>query len=107
MHLSNRISARGLREGHIQIGFPASDDERPCRVLRIRRKTLYSRGKARKDFQQSMFPLDPGLLMLLKFFVVLTCVCFWIELAWGIFTRALRRSDSGRHRQRHDSHEDR
>ncbi|MDA0323231.1 MAG: hypothetical protein O2923_11030 [Verrucomicrobia bacterium] len=51
-----------------------------------------------------MFPLDPGLLMLLKFFVVLTCVCFWIELAWGIFTRASRHS--GRHRHHHHSHED-
>jgi len=29
-----------------------------------------------------MFPLDRNLLMLLKFFVVLTCFVFWVRLVY-------------------------
>lgn len=41
--------------------------------------------------------------MLLKFFVVLTCICFWIELVWGLFRRGARHSAR---RRRHHHHSD-
>jgi hypothetical protein len=37
-----------------------------------------------------MLPLDPGILMLLKFFVVITCVSFWVELVISMWKRARR-----------------
>ena len=37
-----------------------------------------------------MFPLDRNVLMFLKFFVVLTCVFFWIRLAYLAIMRRHR-----------------
>ena len=37
---------------------------------------------ARLPEEVSMFPLDPDLLMFLKFFIVFTCIFFWIKLGW-------------------------
>jgi len=42
-------------------------------------------------------PLDPDFLMFLKFFVVLTCVVFWIRLAYHWLFRQYR----GHNRRRH------
>jgi hypothetical protein len=35
-----------------------------------------------------MFPLHRDLLMILKFFVVLTCIFFWVRLAYLAVRRA-------------------
>lgn len=37
-----------------------------------------------------MFPLDPMLLMFLKFFVVVTCIVFWLRLGIRYLTRGYR-----------------
>ena len=37
-----------------------------------------------------MFPLNPDFLLLVKFFVVITCVCFWIDLFLGMVRRGRR-----------------
>ncbi len=47
-----------------------------------------------------MLPLDPDLLMWLKFFVVFTCIFFWINLGYNI----LMRKDRMRRRPMHSRH---
>jgi len=44
-----------------------------------------------------MFPLDPYLLMMLKVFVVFTCIFFWIKLMYDV----LMRGHNMRRRHRH------
>lgn len=52
----------------------------------------------------TMFPLDPTLLLFVKFFVVFTCVFFWIRLAYyhimdtSIRKRSYRVGEEHRHR---------
>jgi hypothetical protein len=36
---------------------------------------------------EGMFPLDPFLLFFLKFFVVITCIVFWLRLAMEALMR--------------------
>lgn len=45
-----------------------------------------------------MFPLDQDTLLILKAFVFLTCVCFWLKLAVDAL---LRHYGVGRHFDRH------
>ena len=45
-----------------------------------------------------MLPLDADLLIFVKFFVVLTCVFFWIKLAYDSLMRQYH------HRRRHHRH---
>ena len=50
-----------------------------------------------------MFPLDHSLLIFLKFFVVTTCIFFWVRLAYDqIFSRELRHRT---YRQRYRANE--
>ena len=37
-----------------------------------------------------MFPIDTNLLLLVKFFIFLTCVFFWIKLGYDAFSRSTR-----------------
>jgi hypothetical protein len=34
-----------------------------------------------------MLPLDPDLLIFVKFFVVFTCVCFWVRVGMDLLFR--------------------
>jgi len=44
-----------------------------------------------------MFPLNPELLLLVKFFMFITCVVFWVKLAYDGVVRSSRLySDRGR-----------
>lgn len=47
-----------------------------------------------------MFPLDQDLLMLLKFFILFTCIFFWLRLGYKAIMRH-HRLDSY-YRRRHD-----
>ncbi|MCE9615598.1 MAG: hypothetical protein K8T26_15115 [Lentisphaerae bacterium] len=44
-----------------------------------------------------MFPLDPDLMMFLKFFILFTCLFFWIKLGYDAAFRS--------YRSRHHHHE--
>ena len=37
-----------------------------------------------------MFPLNPELLLYVKFFIFLTCVMFWVKLAYDALMKAAR-----------------
>ncbi len=49
-----------------------------------------------------MFPLDPVFNMFLKFFVVATCVVFWLRLGLRYLSRGYYTSDGPRRRRHHE-----
>ncbi len=49
-------------------------------------------------------PLDPMFLMFLKFFVVITCIVFWLRLGIRYLTHGYRIDGSYYHRRRHSTH---
>ncbi len=54
-----------------------------------------------------MLPLDPMFLMFLKFFVVVTCIVFWLRLGIRYITRGYRIDSSYyHHSRRHHRHAD-
>jgi hypothetical protein len=59
--------------------------------------TLAQYGETTEFDQGWWLPLDPFLLLLLKFFVVFTCVFFWIKF---IYDRLM-----GSYRVRHNRHD--
>jgi len=45
-----------------------------------------------------MLPIDPNLLLIVKFFVLLTCIFFWIKLLFDQISKSMRmRSHYHRH----------
>jgi hypothetical protein len=48
-----------------------------------------------------MFPLTPDILLLVKYFIFITCICFWVKMAY----EAMKRS-SHLHSRHHRYEED-
>jgi hypothetical protein len=52
-----------------------------------------------------MLPLDPFFLMIVKFFIVVTCIVFWLRLGVRYLTRGYR-VDGRRHHRMYDVDDD-
>ncbi len=52
-----------------------------------------------------MFPLDPMFLIFLKFFIVVTCIVFWLRLAMRYLAHGYR-VDGRRYHRRSNRYED-
>ena len=52
-----------------------------------------------------MFPITPDILLLVKYFIFITCICFWVKLAYDGMKRSSH-LHSRRHRYDEDDDED-